>query len=200
MAMTSNQKSKSLNVNNNPVETLRNVGGGIADGIGSSMRDLGTGFFDQMLGVNTPDRSSHKESPSSKEHSSERSFSREQKNIWSFQQEQETRTIRSLVEQLKQEIKLLKQADSSLIQEVKDIEKITLESLPSKPGIYHIRFLELLISILKTVRAKISESRTWLMAFQSKKKKRGSAFSSLSKKKGTQFSLSQELSNARSIQ
>ncbi len=198
MSATSNNKHNSAILNKNPLESLRNVGTGIASGTAASFKDLGTGMFDQLLGI---EHNTQKDKASSAaEKQPKAALKRELKTVWSFQQEQESRTIRSLVEQLKQEVKLLKQADSSLMSEIKDIEKLTLESLPEKPGIYHVRFLELLISILKTLRAKINESRTWLIAFQSKKKKRGSAFSSLSKKKGTQFSLSQELSASRSVQ
>ena len=195
MSANSVSKYKSPNLKN-PLEAFRGVGSGIASGTASSLKDLGTGMFDQLLGV---DNSAKKEKPSSNlENKSKRPLKREIKTIWSFQQEQEARTIRSLVEQLKQEVKLLKQADSSLLSEIKDIEKLTVESLPEKPGIYHVRFMELLISILRTLRSKINESRTWLLAFQSKKKKRG--FKSLSKKKGTAYSMSQELASARSIQ
>ena len=199
MATTSGSKYKSSNLNKNPLEALHNMGSDIVGGTASSIKDIGTGVFDQLLGVDKTPSSSEKLQHKSDE-KPRRSGNREIKTIWTFQQEQETRTIRSLIEQLKHEMKLIKQADSSLMSEIKDIEKLTLDSLPEKPGIYHVRFLELLISILATLRAKINESRTWLMAFQSKKKKRGSAFASMSKKKGTQFSLSQELSNARSVQ
>ncbi len=191
-------KSNTSNQSKNPLETLKNAGGDFSRETAASLPDSGTGIFDQLMGMDN--RSGAETIKNKYESRPRKSGNREIKTIFSFQQEQETRTIRSLVEQLKQEVKLLKQADSSFIQEVKDIEKLTIDSLPEKPGIYHVRFLELLISIIRTLRAKISESRTWLMAFQSKKKKRGSAFAVMSKKKGTQFSLSQELSNARSVQ
>lgn len=201
MASTSGSKYKWTNQNKNPLEALHNVGSDIVAETASSIRDIGTGVFDQLLGVDkSPSHSTSEKAHHNSDEKPRRSGNRELKTVWTFQQEQETRTIRSLIEQLKQEVKLIKQADQSLMSEIKDIENLTVDSLPSKPGIYHIRFLELLISILKTLRAKINESRTWLMAFQSKKKKRGSAFSTMSKKKGTQFSLSQELSNARSVQ
>lgn len=117
-----------------------------------------------------------------------------------YEKEIVRREIKELTEEIKKEIELLKKADSSLLSEVKDIQKISLDSLPDKPGVYHIRFLELVLSILRTLRAKVGESRTWLQALMSKKKKRGSLFASLSKKKGTQYSLSQELQSSRSVQ
>ena len=48
--------------------------------------------------------------------------------------------IRQLVEQIRKEIQYIRKADKSLLNEVKDIEKIAIDSLPEKPGIYHIRF------------------------------------------------------------
>lgn len=117
-----------------------------------------------------------------------------------YEKEVVKKQIKELTEQIKKEIELLKKADSSLISEVHDIEKLTVDSLPEKPGIYHIRFLEIVLRLLQSLREKVGESRTWLSAMVSKRKKRGSLFASLSKKKGTQYSMSQEISNARSVQ
>lgn len=117
-----------------------------------------------------------------------------------YEKEIVKKQIKELTEQIKKEVEYLKKADNALMAEVVDIEKITMESLPQKPGIYHVRFLEIVLRMLQTLREKVSESKTWLSAMINKKKKRGSLFASLSKKKGTQYSMSQELSSARSIQ
>lgn len=117
-----------------------------------------------------------------------------------YEKELIKKEIKELTEQIKKEIELLKKADASLLSDIKDIQKIGVEELPEKPGIYHIRFLEIILSILRNLRAKVGESRTWLAAMVSKRKKRGSLFGSLSKKKGTQYSLSQELQASRSVQ
>lgn len=117
-----------------------------------------------------------------------------------YERELVKKQIKELAEQIKKEIELLKKADKSLLSEVRDIEKLTVEQLPEKPGIYHIRFLEIVLRILQTLRAKIGESKTWMQALISKKKKRGSLFLALSKKKGTLYSLSQELQSARAVQ
>jgi len=117
-----------------------------------------------------------------------------------YEQEIIRRQIKELSELIRKEIELIKQSDKSLLAQVKDIENISLNELPVKPGIYHVRFLEIILRILKTLRAKIGESKTWLQALVSKKKKRGSLFAALSKKKGTQYSLSQELQLTRAVQ
>ena len=109
------------------------------------------------------------------------------------------REIKKLTEEIRREIAVIKQTNKALLSQVADIEKTTIQSLPDKPGIYHIRFLELLLSFLRTLRAKVGEAKTWLTAMQTKRKKRGSLFLTLSKKKGTQYSLSQELQATRSV-
>jgi hypothetical protein len=117
-----------------------------------------------------------------------------------YERELIKKQIKELTEQIRKEIEFIKKSNASLLIQVKDIERLTVESPPDKPGIYHIRFLEIVLAILRTLRAKIGESKTWLQALISKKKKRGSLFLVLSKKQGTQYSLSQELQAARSIQ
>lgn len=107
--------------------------------------------------------------------------------------------IKKLTDEIKKEIVAIKKANKSLLSQVADIEKTTVESLPVKQGIYHVRFLEIILSILKTLQVKVGEARTWLAAMQTKKKKRGSLFATLSKKKGTQYSLSHELQASRSV-
>ena len=125
-------------------------------------------------------------------------------SIFDYQQYYEKEIIKKeisqLTDQIKKELESIKKADASLLQDVKDVQRLALESTPDNPGIYHIRFFEIILSILRTLRVKIGESRTWLAAMVSKKKKRGSLFSFRSKKQGTLYSLSQELQSARSIQ
>lgn len=108
--------------------------------------------------------------------------------------------IKDLTEEVRREITLIKKQNKALVNQIKDIEKHTIETLPQKAGIYHIRLLETFLSFLKVLQAKVGEAKTWLSAMQSKKKKRGSLFAARSKQKGTQYSLSQELTTARSVQ
>ena len=105
--------------------------------------------------------------------------------------------VEKLMIEVRQEIEALQKANQSFEAKIKEIEKIALQPLPKNPGIYHIRFFEIILKILKSMRAKIGESRTWLEALSSKKKKRGSLFAFRAKKKGTQYSLSEELKLTR---
>jgi hypothetical protein len=122
------------------------------------------------------------------------------RRLYDAREQQEKRTMQELLRKIHEEIESLKRANAILSQEVKDIEKLTLSSADDQEGVYHIRFLELVLSFLKTLRAKVTESNTWLEAMQSKKKKRGSLFASLSKSKGTQYSQSEEHKVTRSTQ
>lgn len=108
--------------------------------------------------------------------------------------------IKELLKEIKQEVEAIRRADSALISKVQEAEKIAIDNISETQGIYNIRFLELIVSYLRTLKQKIGESSTWFDALKSKKKKRGSLFASISKKKGTQYSLSQELQSARSVQ
>lgn len=117
-----------------------------------------------------------------------------------YERELVKKQIKELVKQIRKEIELIKRADKALLSQVSGIENITVEQFPEKPGIYHVRFLEIVLRILQSLRQKIGESKTWLSAMISRKKKRGSLFLALSKKKGTLYSLSQELQTARVVQ
>lgn len=198
-------KQNSGQMKANTLETLKDFGSSTAQNLGSSLKDLGSGMLDQLLGINNSQESgmgAPEKAPSSQEQKV--SKSKKEANIFNYNEYHESvivkKEIRSLVEQIRREIQYIKKADASLLQEVKDIEKIAIDSLPEKPGIYHVRFLEIVLRALQLMREKIGESHTWMQALQSKKKKRGSLFASQSKKKGTQYSQSQELSTARSIQ
>lgn len=167
--------------------------------VGDAFGEIGKGIFEQLL------QQEHIEYGSEKPQEQEQkgTFNPERGTLFSFRQIEEERQIseiKELIKAIKQEVESIKKADSALMSEVKDIEKLTIDTLPEKPGIYHVRFLEIVLKVLQTLKLKISESGTWMEALKSKKAKRGSAFAANTKKKGTQYSMSQELSNARNVQ
>ncbi len=118
----------------------------------------------------------------------------------SVEKPKQIQEIQQLVEQIRYEVKAIKNHSEGLNAEVAQIEKVALQALPDKVGVYHVRYLELILSFLHGLKAKVGEARTWLAAMQSKKAKRGSAFAANAKKKGTQYSQSQELTAARNVQ
>jgi hypothetical protein len=201
-------KQSSGQLKSNPIESLKDFGNSTVRNAGSSIRDLGTGMIDQLLGgyFSSKDQESsvNPEAATPKTESITPSKGKKEANIFNYQEYHESvmvkQEIRQLVEAIRKEIKYLQKADKSLLNDVKDIEKIAIDSLPEKPGIYHVRFLEIVLRTLRLLREKIGESKTWMQALISKKKKRGSLFAVRSKKSGTQYSQSQELSTARSVQ
>jgi len=198
----SNPKYKNqTNSNKNPLETLRDLGSTTFSNATDSISSIGGGMIDQFFGYEAQDdeKDLNAFSQEAKKKSKKSEF-----KIFNYNEYSENTLIKQkiseLTELIKKEIDFLKKDNSSLLNEVKDVEKLTINELPEKPGIYHIRFLEIVLNLIRHVRAKVSESRTWLEAMMSKRKKRGSLFAARSKKQGTQYSLSQELQSARSIQ
>lgn len=204
-AVSSNKKR--LTQTQNPLETLKDLGGSTATKTVSEFKKIGSGIFDQFFGggAQTSETPSIEAlNKSGRETKAKPQGPRHEFSIFNYQNHYENNIVRQkmkeLHEQITKEIEFIKKANSSLLSEVADIENLSINSLPEKPGVYHIRFLEVVLSILRSLRAKVGESRTWLAAMSSKRKKRGSLFANLSKKKGTQYSLSQELSSSRSVQ
>ncbi len=197
------QNKKQLPRYKNPLESLKDLGSHAAKSVSSDFGKLGGGLIDQFFGP-YEDEEMMEEDPLRREQKQEQKPQRRKETIFNFREHYEKETIQRQIQELLGQIKSMTKAaekeGSELMQEVREAEKMTIESLPPTPGIYHVRFLEQILSLLQVVRSKIGESRTWLEAMISKKKKRGSAFMSLSKKKGTQYSLSQELQSARSVQ
>jgi len=129
---------------------------------------------------------------------------KQQFKVFNYQEYSETTLIKKqiteLTAQIKKEIEALKKQGSEFNKELNEVEKIALQDLPEKPGIYHVRFLEVILNFIRHLRARVGESKTWMDAMITRKKKRGSLFAVRSRKMGTQYSLSQELQSARSIQ
>jgi len=187
------QSSKIKNQNDpakNPLESIRDIGGGMLDQFFGGQDDHEDDNFGSEFNF--------------KKEEAKAKGKKQEVKVFNYQEYYETtlikKQIQELTEAIKKEIEMIKRADASLINDIRDVEKLTINDLPEKPGIYHIRFLELVLNILRTLRAKVGESKTWLQALMSKKKKRGSLFAVRSKKQGTQYSMSQELQNSRSVQ
>lgn len=190
--------------------SLKGFGSDMVKNVGQSFADLGTGIFDQLLGTDKNSEQFSQQSPEYQKgyqdalkNQEQKSFIPERKTLFSFGEQQERQQIaeiKELIKAIKQEVDAIKRADQSLMGEVKDIEKLTINSMPDKPGIYHIRFLELVLKVLQTLRLKLNESSTWMEALHSKKAKRGSAFGARSKKSGTSYSMSEELKVTRNTQ
>lgn len=90
------------------------------------------------------------------------------------------------IEEIRQELNLLVKT----IKEVDfEVEKAVMQ-IPVNPGVYHVRFLERIKILLKMIREKLEDSRTWLKVSKSKKSQR--RYWNMYKKRGTSFGLSNE--------
>jgi hypothetical protein len=116
-----------------------------------------------------------------------------------FEDKKKYEVIESISQQIKKEITVIKARTAEFNTEIDQIDIQLLQSLPEKPGEYHVRYMEYLLYFLRGLRERVSEAKTWLTAMMTKRKKRGSLFLTMSKKKGTQYSLSQEMSASRSV-
>lgn len=183
--------------------SLTGFGASLVKNTAQSVAELGTGMFDQLLGNYSKNENSGKipeQFKSVEEQNKQNGFIPEKKTLFSFtetQERQQIAEIKELIKQIKQEVDAIKRADAALMSEVKDIEKLTINDMPEKPGIYHIRFLELVLSILTQLKMKVNESKTWMEALHSKSAKKGSAFAARSKKSGTSYSMSEEIKMGR---
>lgn len=205
MSKVQNTKAKNQSDSyKNPLESLRDLGTSTAKNTADAFGKIGGGMLDQFFGGDNHDESGFGSEFNAHQEASKAKKGKQEVKVFNYSEYYETtlikKQIQELTEAIKKEIDMLKKSDSSLLNDVQDIEKLAINDLPEKPGIYHVRFLELVLTILRTLRAKVSESKTWLQALISKKKKRGSLFAARSKKSGTQYSMSQELSNSRSVQ
>ncbi len=183
------------------------LGEDIGHGTSNSIADIGKSIFDSFLHMGDSNGSEKNQfNPENQEfppdfnlENATRPRRNERITLFSLQERrerEEVQQIRELLKQLKEEIKAIRQANAMMMSEVDDVEKLTFETDP-KSGVYHIRFLELMIKLLRSIRAKVGESRTWMNVLKSKKAKRGSLFAKRSKEMGTEYSQSMELSNAR---
>ena len=190
----------------NPIESLREMSSSMGKSTVDALQSMGSGMIDQLLGIQE-DGAQSPEAQQTKqieELKKEKKIVKKEANLFNYQSHHENVIVRdqikNLLEQIRQEVQYIKKADASLLNDVRDIEKFTMDTLSEKPGIYHVKFLEIVLQILRTMRMKTGESRTWMQALMSKKAKRGSAFAARSKKQGTAYSMSQELSNSRNVQ
>lgn len=117
--------------------------------------------------------------------------------LFSFRERQETIMIRDevkkLVQQIKREILALERNQKGLLS---DAARITMDALPEKPGIYHIRFLEWVLRTIHDLRIKVSESGNWFAMLSGKRSKMG--YHGMAKKHGTSFTMSGERSVSQS--
>lgn len=89
---------------------------------------------------------------------------------------------------LKEQIVILEKSEQSLSTE---LSKVKVEQMPRKVGIYYLRYLEWLLTLVKQLQIKVNEGRAWLAEF-SKRQNKKMGYWKKYKKHGTTFGLSHE--------
>jgi len=181
-------------------EQIKDLGGGAVKTAVSEAGKIGTGVVNQMITGPRPPVSTWENqniqrpiSPEKLRRLKERltPIKPRETQVFSFAERQEQiktrQEIKRLVEEIKKEIVLLEKKQKMMITQA---AKVTVQTLPEKPGVYHVRFFEWLLKILHDLRKKVSESATWLSVLKSKKRQRG--YWKMYKKHGTSFGLSGE--------
>lgn len=108
------------------------------------------------------------------------------KEVYNFEKEKEQQQIKQILTNLAVEVKSI-QAQAAALSG--DMAKVTVEQIPD-PGKYHLNFFEWVLTMLRDIKKDIVKSRTWLSAFNTKKKKKG--YWAMFKKHGTGFAMSDE--------
>lgn len=176
-----------------PVDTfekLKEVGSNVAQGTAQELTSL-LKKKPEIPWVETP-----KYSGPERRQKPQSVFSSEAKEGLSSREQQEIQQIKELLKQAQKEIEALKAANAALMREAKDVANLTINA-PQQKSTYDLNFLEIVISLLQTLRAKVNESRTWLEVMAVRKAKRGSLFKQRKKTLGQDYTSSQELVMSR---
>lgn len=188
----------------NPVEAFRDIGVGV---VSSVKNDVVTGsigaLWEQFLGGGREERIPGKQFSGDLTPGTELDLTKTRRiedyvepgiNYHREMRTAEVKIIREnetelqkKIAQIQYELKKLTQTSSELQVAFKEI---TIERAPVKPGKYHLNFFEWLLSVIKTARMKVDESKSWLTIFYSRRAKR--QYWSMFKKHGTTFGLSHE--------
>ncbi len=180
-------------------ESLRGLGGGVASGmtdtlgkgvgggVGKGLNSFFTGDFGGY-GGEALDRQERPGMVERKGRPQETYYDRIKRNeILLFNNKD--REVEQQIEAIRQELKALIAEILSMDSDVIEIQK-TIEAPIERAGKYHVSFLEKVRQLLRLVRARLADSKTWLGMCKSKKKQRG--YWNMYKKKGTSFGLSNE--------
>jgi len=199
----SKQQKKQKLQTDNPIEVIKDFGLGV---VKSAKNDLLGGIAnnatEQILGFPSQKREGVL-SPNEDINLSNLANNEKQENVMWFGEksafkplEQSSFTnsemeIQQKIQEILRELKLLAKS----IEKVnKEAAKITVEQIPQDSGVYHLNFFEWVLRMIKTAKAKVSESALWLETFNCRKKQKG--YWAMFKKHGTTFGLSSERSLA----
>jgi hypothetical protein len=181
------KKKPIIYANDNVLESLRDVGAGVAKTVASDVvAQSATDALSALFGGPIPRQG---EQPREQQVGGEAltpQIHRQEVRPSMPMVKAEEQGIKEQIEAVRAELKALAASIKNLNQ---DIQKAVVE-VPVDPGIYHLNFFDRLRTILKLMREQIDDSRAWLGMSANRKKKMG--YWGMFKKHGTTFGLSHE--------
>lgn len=205
------KKKKQFIAAENPIEQLKDIGMGVVQ----EAKSLPSGILDTALeqiglkpqrqplsgeinlasGVHkTTEKIDQKGASLDAKLSQLKSVQSQEKEVYSAKQKALEQQIGKIMHELQLEVKKLEEQTSELTGEVR---AVTVATIPTKPGAYHLNYFEFVISMLRDLRKRVNESRMWLKVWANKKQQKG--YWAMFKKHGTGFAMSDERSAATSI-
>ncbi len=203
-------------IDTNPVESFRDVAGGVKDSFGSDLIQDGiSDLWEQLLGGSV--KSEHKNTSGELSEGEEIDFS---KHSQKKQQEQqpsfdvdpgynyrqeilhaektaEVKTERFIEAQVQEIFGELKRLIATSAQMEVTFKEVVSEQRIKKVGKYHVSFFSFVLTLVRQARVKIEDSGAWLNAVKSKKGQK--QYWNMFKKHGTSFGMSNERSVATQV-
>ena len=207
-------KSPALNIDKNPLETLRSVSSSVSKAASEELKKDAWNSWEMLLGVGSfgkaegEMREGEEVDPAAKLKAEEKKKEEQElaekkaklKNIETGINytaevihaerritQETTREIKMTVQEIIIELGKIKSTSKEIEREIKDVDTL---NLPENPGKYHVSFFEWVLAVVRTARMKIEDSKMWMNQMSSKSAKK--AHWTQDKRKGTQFGLSGE--------
>lgn len=196
MGTTASKKKHVHHKNDNVLEALSSIPASVATNTVTEFSAIGGDIFSALIGA-TPQAGELKPNQAIEfgQTQPEQPVVQPQLRVEAYQKpnsealEMETK---QQLEAIRAELKALTESLKNLHQEV----QTAVAQEVVQPGVYHLTFYEQLRTFIRVLRQQIEDSRTWLAAFTTRKKKIG--YWGMFKKHGTSFGLSNERSLATS--
>ncbi len=116
---------------------------------------------------------------------------KQEHEIFNSKQKAIQEQVGKLMQELHMEVVKLQQQTAELTSATR---ASTVEVVPPQAGIYHLNFIDWVMSTLRDLRKTVNESRMWLNMWSQKKKQKG--YWNMTKKHGQKFQFSDERSVA----
>lgn len=187
---TPKKKLPAQYTNDNIIESLRNLGGGIGTTTKDATASVSADVLTSLFGGSIPKSGELRQNETlnfDREHVEQAPGPQRRVELQPRPVYQEDKAkLKQQIAAIRDELKALMASLKSLHQEV----ATAVEQAPVDPGVYHLNFFEQLRTMLKVLRQQIEDSRAWLTLWTSRKKKMG--YWAMFKKHGTSFGLSSE--------